>query len=277
MSSYSNWTGAGRPNNGLMRPLARLRDKLRAYGYTVYDIGNDDHLRHVPPEDHTPFSETGWPVSPTPKWWITAIDIMPPPPGSGLPSLQQLGAQIFSDRDNRVIGFLKYMNWEPDRDNGGRCWHDSWMPNHARAGSADRGHIHLSGRSDSINETAWDHYDPVARFRGDDMSEHSDEVIERWRLGMLSLQDGSAIEPVKWRVKDEAWQAKVNADIATLLGRAPVSVDAGALATALAGNTAFVTAVANAIAAKIGDVRKIVDEELDEAFRGAADNDPVGT
>lgn len=156
----------------LARPLVALRDRLRSYGYTVYDIGDTRHLDHIPPEDHTPYSETGWPGT-TPYGWVTAIDIMPPPDNS-LPSLQSLGGQIFGDRQGNVTGvsWLKYMNWGPV--NNRTAIHDQWQPNHVRRSSSDVGHIHLSSRSDVTQSTVGDNYDPVARLRGD-LEEMEDE------------------------------------------------------------------------------------------------------
>lgn len=68
-------------------------------------------------------------------------------------------------------------------------------------------------------------------------------------------------------------------DVAELKARP--AVDAAALAAALAGNTGFVTAFAAAVAAQVNQqagatadqVRKIVDEELDEQSLGGADKD----
>lgn len=158
----------------LARPLVALRDRLRRYGYTVYDIGDTRHLDHIPPEDHTPYSETGWPGT-TPYGWVTAIDIMPPPNNS-LPSLQSLGGQILSDRQAGVNGasWLKYMNWGPV--NNWTAVHDQWQPNHVRRSSSDVGHIHLSSRSDVTQSTVGDNYDPVARLRGD-LEEMEDEAM----------------------------------------------------------------------------------------------------
>lgn len=149
----------------LAHPLVALRDRLRGYGYTVYDIGNTSHLDHIPPEDHTPYSETGWPGT-TPYGWVTAIDIMPP--GGGLPSLQQLGAQMVADRQAGVPGvaWLKYINWGPV--NNSHAVQDRWTPGHKTISSSDTGHIHASGRSDhvlSATQAELD-YDPVARLRG---------------------------------------------------------------------------------------------------------------
>jgi hypothetical protein len=148
----------------LARPLAALRDRLRRYGYTVYDIGDNRHLDHIPPEDHTPYSETGWPGT-TPYGWVTAIDIMPPEK-PGLPSLQALGGRIYADMQSGYAGvqWLKYMNWGPSSNN--TAVHDRWEPTHERSSSGDAGHAHLSCRSDATAWTQGDTYDPVARARG---------------------------------------------------------------------------------------------------------------
>lgn len=93
---------------------------------------------------------------------------MPPRAGSGLPSLQVLGAQMLADKldGHPGMAWLKYQNWEPQRDNGGFCYQDSFKPSHVRTSSTDRGHIHQSGRSDHVTYAGADAYDPVARVRG---------------------------------------------------------------------------------------------------------------
>ena len=182
-SDRLKWVSNGSPFR-LMTPARDLRDVLRRHGYTVYDIGNQDHLEHEPPEDHTPYSETGYPGRATYGVGY-AIDIMPPPAGARskvdgqplpLPSLQKLGAQLLADRKAGVPGikWLKYMNWEPTRDNGGPCYQDSWRPTYARRSSSDRGHIHASGLTGYDTSTIAAGYDPVARIRGEDMFDKPD-------------------------------------------------------------------------------------------------------
>lgn len=163
MSRFAEWTGAGQPWRAAA-PVRDLSSRLRGYGYTVYIRGNDAHLRHVPPEDHCPYSATGWPVT-SPRWVVFALDIMAAPAGHGLPDLADLGAQIALDRNTGVPGAAptKYMNWTP---RGGSCRHEAWDPTHRTVGSDDVGHIHWSGRSDCADSTAMRDYDPVARLRG---------------------------------------------------------------------------------------------------------------
>jgi hypothetical protein len=160
---YYEWIAAGKPFT-LAAPERRLRDILRGYGYTVYDIGNERHQKAEPPEDHMPYSATGWPVK-SPRWYGFALDIMPPA-ADDLPTLPQLLGQIYADKmaGHPGVAWLKYMNWEPSGPSG-PCYHDKWQPNHVRTTSGDRGHGHLSGRSDHVTIDTTSGYDPVARYR----------------------------------------------------------------------------------------------------------------
>lgn len=139
---HQDWLNHGKPDSGLALPLQLLANLLAAAGYTVYVYPNDAHLDAEPPEDHTYYSETGWPGT-SPKWWRHAIDIMPPPAGKNLPSLTQLGQTIFNARQAGQITWLKYMNWPADGSLS-HAVHDKWQPGHVRTSSSDAGHIHLS-------------------------------------------------------------------------------------------------------------------------------------
>lgn len=50
----------------------------------------------------------------------------------------------------------------------------------------------------------------------DDVSAHTDAIIEAWRTGIDKAADGSPVEPVKWRVRDEAWQAHIGTTLDAL-------------------------------------------------------------
>ncbi|MFI6333184.1 hypothetical protein ACIBBG_33530 [Micromonospora chersina] len=193
-----NWVADGSPFR-LMTPAADLRDVLRRHGYTVYDIGNRGHLEAAPPEDHTPYSATGYPGDARYGTGY-AIDIMPPRAGSGLPSLQKLGAQLLEDRLAGVAGikWLKYMNWEPERDNGGQCSKESWRPTYKRTTSTDRGHIHLSGLTGYETSTIGAGYDPVARIRGED-----DDMAEMTPARFLTLLKDPAVD---MHLRGTAWR-----------------------------------------------------------------------
>lgn len=183
--AYHNWMNDGQPWKE-SRPAYAIGRKLAAHGYTVYYKGNEAHLTARTPEDHTPFSATGWPGS-HPYPYCNAMDIMPPPAGATskldgklLPTLQQLARRLRADKIADVPGarWLKYLNWEPEGNYTGPCYHDSWQPTYARTPSTDRGHIHASGRSDYVTSPTADDYDLVARARGEDMPVTADDAIK---------------------------------------------------------------------------------------------------
>src|ERR1041384_6831648 len=162
--AYSAWIDAGQPFT-LAAPLAKLQKVLQGYGLTVYAYPDESHQQANPPEDHTPYSATGWPVS-SPRWYGFAVDIMPGSDGAA--GQTRLARQIIADKDSNVPGteWIKYINWT---DEQGRTWHTSWQPYKVTVSSTDKGHIHISGRSDyaTANTVA---YDPIARMSagGDD-------------------------------------------------------------------------------------------------------------
>lgn len=166
---HQSWINAGRPDSGLALPLAQLRDTLRAAGFVVYDWPNDAHLDAEPPEDHTFYSETGWPGV-SPKWWRHAIDIMPKAGAAGARELWLLGARIAADRQAGRITWLKYIN-RPPTSNLGNAIQEAWEPNYAKRASSDAGHLHLS--SITGVETLSSPYNPLAPVgapqEGDDM------------------------------------------------------------------------------------------------------------
>lgn len=195
--AYYDWLKDGQPWK-FATPIADLRDILRAHGYTVYDRGNLSHLTKDTPEDHTPFSATGWPAK-SPYPYCMAGDIMPPTAGARskingqpLPSLQKLASRMRADKmaGHPDMAWLKYMNWEPEGNNTGPCYHDSWTPSYARRLSTDRGHIHMSGRTDYYLSNVARDYDPVALIlEGDDMSFEADQVPVKYGYVSTSNPD----------------------------------------------------------------------------------------
>ncbi len=170
ITTYSAWLADGKPWKPAV-PVNDLASCLRRQGYVVYILGDTSHQTAQPPEDHVPFSNTPWPGR-QPYPYVLACDIMAPPAGKGLPSLAELAQQIFDDRQagHPGVAWVKYMNWEP-RGGAGPCYHDAWQPTHARSVSTDRGHIHISGRTDFVVSGTAADYDPVARIRGEDVSD----------------------------------------------------------------------------------------------------------
>jgi hypothetical protein len=200
MNGLKYWRAHGSPWRPA-HPIGQLANLLHGYGYTVGTIGNDAHLAHYPPEDHTPFSATGWPKD-APYGVIFACDIMPPTRRDS-PGLAQLGAQLFADRMAAHPGaaWIKYMNWTPA---GGACVHDSWMPRHARRPSSDKGHIHLSARTDYADHKLPAGYDPVAACRGTTHEPKpqpprppADDWSRRLVMALPQLKTGAAGLPVR--------------------------------------------------------------------------------
>ena len=75
-----------------------------------------------------------------------------------------------------------------------------------------------------------------ALIKGNDVSVQTDHIIAAWAQGLQTGAGKEDVEPVKWRVRDEAWQAKTDAAIAGL------KTELDAIKTSLAGLTAALTA-----------------------------------
>jgi hypothetical protein len=105
--------------------------------------------------DHAPFSYTGWPIDS--PWGWDGVDAMP---GDRLVGTGT--APTIADKDAGLLPGLKYINWT---DVQGSIWQTSWKPTKATRSNTDKGHLHLSGRSDSRYLRLND-YDPIARLTG---------------------------------------------------------------------------------------------------------------
>lgn len=189
---HQDWINRGRPDSGLARPLAQLRDLLRADGWTVYDFPNDAHLDAEPPEDHTYYSETGWPI-PSPKWWRHAIDIMPLPGPDGAAKLYDLGNKIYLDRAAGKITWLKYMNTPAWRGKLDQARQYRWEPGLKVGTSSDVGHIHLS--SITGVETLDSPYDPFAVAAGEEGDMNYTESAKL--TAIFDFKPSAALDPTK--------------------------------------------------------------------------------
>lgn len=154
--AYWDWRAAGKPYK-LARPCLELQAILEDAGYIVYDYPDYSHQTAEPPEDHTPYSATGSPIT-SARWVGHALDIMPE---AGLMPLATLARRIIAARDRRTPGtlWIKYLNWT---DEAGVCRHERWADDGTRetSSSTDKGHIHISARSDydtsdTVSASGW--------------------------------------------------------------------------------------------------------------------------
>lgn len=166
---YRDWIAAGRPY-ALIRPARALQATLIGHGLTVWDFPDENHQKADKPEDHTPYSVTGWPGV-NARWKARGLDIMPrTDTAAGRAENAAIARQLIRDRDAGVPGvmWIKYLNWTDER---GVCRQERWMSSanplaRETRSSSDNGHIHVSGRSDADNDARADGYDPIARMTG---------------------------------------------------------------------------------------------------------------
>jgi hypothetical protein len=283
--AYHHWVADGRPWK-FARPITQVGDRLRAHGYTVYYQGNQSHLEHEPPEDHTPFSATGWPGK-SPYPYCMAMDIMPPKPGqkskitgAPLPSLAKLAAQLRGDKIDEVkqASFVKYINWEP-QGGGGPCYHDSWTPSYSRRTSSDRGHIHVSARSDSATSTLSDGYDLVARILGTPAMEEDTMSAADAKQGIADAFAAAATVTNDTTTDDDAWGRQFIANFNRVVDQSeaagPLKDTLAAQATAIQNLTALVVQqtsasaqdIAAALAPLLGDVGGASPDEVEQRLR----------
>lgn len=144
VAAYSAWTRAGRPvtpAQPVREIVTRMKAAFPAASSTFGWYANEAHYQANPPEDHTPFSATGWPL-PSPQWFVFATDIMHNP-GLGVDCNVLFSYWISEARAGRMP-WLKYLIWQAkiyDVRNG-------WRP---QSNSGHFDHIHISARTDFLN------------------------------------------------------------------------------------------------------------------------------
>lgn len=124
-----------------------------------------------------------------------------------------------------VCQLISYKGW------GVKLWQTfawssgQWCP----AASVRQVHngVHLAGATVDQDQTMvpdWGQWSADGRYPSstgeEDMSVTTDNVVNAWRQGNPDTVDENgapiSIEPVKWRQRDEAWQANVNSTLASL-------------------------------------------------------------
>lgn len=249
-ASYRNWVKAGRPFR-LAGPISEYRKALREAGFNPFDVGtlgDERHLMADPPEDHTPFSRTGWPDdSPYPV--VMALDLSGLS-GQGHTWLEVIQYWLEEARAGRTpwVKYIVLQGMRYDVRNG-------WRP---VVSSGHYLHGHLSIRTDWATGTIgnW----KVLPRKETDMDQADRNVAWATTNRALAILTG---EPCRFKTSDEEqprdegnWLAdavrSVQEDTTELVGRSPVTVDPLALAQALVAQEGFIDTLATVIASKLG-------------------------
>ncbi len=255
---YWTWIERGKPWE-LATPIRELRDLARAHGVSILGtIGNDDHLKASFPEDHTPFSYTEWPVA-IGEYVVCAIDLADGP----------WMDRMLADAEAGRAPWIKYLNFR----GGNYSIRNGW----ARRSSSDP-HGHVSIRSDwwrlsigaynpfsstgatSMTDLDYGNYSRPTEAVGDRPA--AVLIADIWNLMQRGVSPYLTPQPAN-RPSGKSFFVELLEKAA-----APVVVDPIALATALAGNSQFITNLAAAIANQPLTPAQIQQIE-DAAFRGA--------
>lgn len=140
-AAYYTWDALGRPLDPA-QPIRDIVERMKvAYpraANTFSWYADEAHYQAEPPQDHTPFSVTGWP-QPSPEWWVFATDIMHNP-ALGVDCNVLFTYWISEARAGRMP-WLKYMIWQAKIYDVRNNWHPQTSSGHFD-------HIHFSARTD---------------------------------------------------------------------------------------------------------------------------------
>jgi hypothetical protein len=161
-TAYYEWVAAGRPLSPAL-PVRETVEQLQAAfpaaaaksQFSWY--ADEAHYQAIPPQDHTPFSATGWPLS-SPRWIVFATDVMHRP-DLGVNCYALFNYWITEARAGRMP-WMKYFIWQAKIYDVRNGWN-------AQTGSDHYDHVHLSMRTDWVNKGlgSWS----ITPRRGDDM------------------------------------------------------------------------------------------------------------
>ncbi len=225
-AAYTAWVADGEPVK-LAVPVVQYHNAVVSAGWPaaqVGTLGDPDHLTADPPQDHCPFSATGWPGT-NPYPYVMAIDVPHRPEiGKGVYALV---AYWLSEARAGHTPWVKYIIWQAQRYDV----RNGWSP---VASSGHYDHVHVSMRSDYFLSTVgnW----PI--IGGSDMAldPATKAAYDQVWGAEVAMRDGTATHTAgglaskpHWLVEEvKALRAKLDL-IAT-----PAPVDVPALAAALA-------------------------------------------
>lgn len=271
VAAYYSWDRLGRPLNPA-QPIRELVNALKA-GYPAAAAQNlfswyadEAHYQANFPEDHTPYSYTGWP-EPNPQWWVCATDIMHRP-DLGV-DCKAIFAHLLESAKAGLTPWLKYIIWQA------RLYHISneWRP---QANSGHFDHIHISTRTDHL-EASLNGWSPIPGGADDMTPEQAQQLKDVWSalfedamptdrpanslVGLVTtpsdainlvLKGASRFGAAKDHPDPQIRDHVPGNDLRSVEGRlseqaeVDVTVDADAVAAALAANPDFMAAIKQA-------------------------------
>lgn len=246
--AFKDWVKDGRPFK-LAQPIEDYRKALVAYGWPSSElgtIGDEDHLQAEVPQDHCPFSFTGWPL-PNEYPYVHALDVMHKPANGQ--DVAPLAAYWIDEAKAGRTPWVKYINWRGQQYDVRHNWE-------ARPIGGHFDHAHISYRTDWTHKGIGD-WNPTKGSTPVTTSATGRDVWAETIDAQSEDYRQPAAEFLKWTVTNnrilvrletavEALQTAVDA----LSGGAGSPVNPQELADALAGSEAFVDALAAAIVAK---------------------------
>lgn len=250
--AFKDWAAAGRPFK-LAQPVDEYRHELLLAGWPkslLGTIGDEAHLQAEHPEDHCPFSVTGWP-QPNEYPYVCALDV-----GAAFINgldVDQLVTYWLAEARAGHTPWIKYINWQGYQYDVRRSWVRTAIGGHYD-------HAHISFRTDwtlnGIGEFAVIPKGPitVTTQTGRDVwnepitsdAEHFAGPAREW-LKYIHTASATA----------DRIEALVKALSDSLQPRSDVpgsDVTAAAIADALAASGGFIDQVAAAIVVKLGPI-----------------------
>jgi hypothetical protein len=269
-SFYDDWVADGKPWRNA-KPVAEIIAKLKAARPAAANancfgsIGNMEHLLADPPQDHTPYSQTGWPVhSPYPV--VCASDIMHRP-DLGV-DCNAIHVHLLADAKAGKLPWLKYWIWQGKRYDV----RNNWVPV-AASGHFDHGHISI--RTDHVN-TSIGSWHPLPGM-DDDMDQREVWIISN--SYQVLYEQTHEHDPINWITDLDTGKTIQLPNIPLRRAkRIEAKIDhLTELVEVIGTNNPEVAAIVAALKAEFANqlvkIETIVDTELDEQSLGGADND----
>lgn len=248
--AYYDWLAAGKPWHKAV-PVAEYQAAFIKAGWPVSilgTIGDDAHLRADRPQDHTPFSVTGWP-GPHPYPAVLAFDAGHRPERGF--DMGPVVAQWLADARDGKTPWVKYIVWRGQSFDVRRDFEPAGASGHYD-------HAHVSFRTDWHDKSIGG-YPVVGKVDFVGTTQTGRDVWNETINAGSEEYSQPAGEYLKWEITNaralqriEPAVEALSAAVAALSAGGEVTVDPQALADALAANQGFVDVLATTIAARLG-------------------------